>query len=77
MGLGLEENKEGIHWTKTKFHPYDETLLNFIKRKHPMKESEKETRDKDQSLASKQPKWGGPQGGKGTERSTSLMKLVN
>ncbi len=41
---------------RQKFYPSDETLLNFIKRKHPMKRREKETRDKDQSPASKQPK---------------------
>jgi hypothetical protein len=31
---------------KTKFHPFDETLLNFIKRKHPKQGREKETKGK-------------------------------
>jgi hypothetical protein len=53
-GLGLERTKRGIHLLKTKLHPSDETLLNFIKRKHPKKGKEKETRGKDQSPASKQ-----------------------
>ncbi len=39
-----------------------------------MKGREKETRDKDQSSASKQPKWGGPQGGKGTTKNWTLYK---
>jgi hypothetical protein len=39
----------------------DETLPNFIKRKHPKKGREKETRGKDQVQASKQPNEAGHQ----------------
>jgi hypothetical protein len=45
----------------------DETLPNFMKRKHPRKKGrEKEPGARIKVQASKQPKRGGPQGGKGT-----------
>jgi hypothetical protein len=43
----------------------DETLPNFIKRIHPRKGEEKKQGARTKVQASKQPKRGGPQGGKG------------
>jgi hypothetical protein len=42
----------------------DETLPNFIKRKHPRKGEKKKQRARTKVQASKQPKRGVPQGGK-------------
>jgi hypothetical protein len=43
---------------------YDETLSNFIKRKHPRKGEKKKQGTRTKVQASKQPKRGGPQGGR-------------
>jgi hypothetical protein len=44
----------------------DETLPNFIKRKHPRQGENKKRGARTEVQASKQPKRGRPQGGKGT-----------
>jgi hypothetical protein len=46
----------------------DETLPNFIKRKHPRKGGKKKQGARTKVQASKHPKRGGPQGGKGTTK---------
>jgi hypothetical protein len=55
----------------------DETLPNFIKRKHPKKGREKKNngQGRKSKQASKQLKRGGPQGGKGTSKNPTLHQL--
>jgi hypothetical protein len=51
----------------------DETLPNLIKRKHPKKGREKKKqRARTKVQASKQPKQGRPQGGKGTTKKQTF-----
>jgi hypothetical protein len=50
----------------------DGTLPNFIKRKHPRNEEKKKQRAKTKVQASKQPKRGVSQGGKGTTKHQNL-----
>jgi len=50
----------------------DETLPNFIKRKHPRKGEKKKQGPRTKVKASKQPKRSGPQGGKGTTKYQNL-----
>ncbi len=50
----------------------DETLPNFIKRKGEKKKQGARTKDQ----ASKQPKRGGPQGGKGTTKNQTLQNKI-
>jgi hypothetical protein len=53
----------------------DETLPNSIKRKHPRKGEKKKQRASTKVQASKQPKRGEPQGGKGTIKNWTLQQL--
>jgi hypothetical protein len=58
----------------------DETLPNFVKRKHPRKGEKKKQWARTKVQASKQPKRGKPQGGKeplSTESFTSCLKHIN
>jgi len=54
----------------------DESLPNFIKRKHPRKGEQKKQGAWTKVQASKQPKRGGPQGGKGTTKYQNLHQLL-
>jgi hypothetical protein len=56
--------------SRTLFYPNDdvETLPNFTKRKHPRKGEKKKQEARTEVQASKQPKRGRPQGGKGTSK---------
>jgi hypothetical protein len=47
----------------------DETLPNFIERKHPRKGEKRKRGPRTKVRASKQPNKGGPQGGKGTTKN--------
>jgi hypothetical protein len=47
----------------------DETLPNFIERKHPRKGEKRKPGAETKVRASKQPNKGGPQGGKGTTKN--------
>jgi hypothetical protein len=51
----------------------DETLPNFIKRKHPRKGEKKKQGASTKVQASKQPKRPGPQGGNGTTKYPNLQ----
>jgi hypothetical protein len=53
----------------------NETLLNFIKRKHPRKREKKKQGARTKVQASKQPKRGRPEGGKGTTKYQNLQNL--
>jgi hypothetical protein len=50
----------------------DETLPNFIERKHPRKREKKKQGARTKVQASKQPSKGGSQGGKGTIKNQTL-----
>jgi hypothetical protein len=47
----------------------DETLANFIERKHPSRGEKRKQVARTEVRASKQPNKGGPQGGKGTTKN--------
>jgi hypothetical protein len=54
----------------------DETLSNFIKRKHPRKGEKKKQGARTKVQASKQPKRGPPQGGKGITKYPNLYQSL-
>jgi hypothetical protein len=54
----------------------DETLPNFIKRKHPRKGEKKKQGARTKVQASKHPKRGRPQGGKGTTKNRTLQNQI-
>jgi hypothetical protein len=52
----------------------EKPLPNFIKRKHPRRGEKKKQGARTKVQASKQPNKGGPQGGKGTTKSSCYCK---
>jgi hypothetical protein len=55
---------------------FDKTPPTFIKRQHPRKEEKKNQGARTKVQATKQPKGGGPQGGKGITNYQNLHQIA-
>ncbi len=74
--VGLWMNHDNVTLTKylqKKLKRSNETPPNFIKRKHPRKGEKKKQGARTKVHVSKQPKWGRPQGGRGTIKYPTLQ----